>query len=93
MEEYSTEVLNDIVKKIQSFKIFHHIEILQILKKHNVSINENQSGSFINLSEVKKNIIDELKIYVEFAETQEKLLKDYEVKKENIKKTFFDIKT
>jgi hypothetical protein len=68
---------------------------LRILKKHHdVTINENKYGIHINLSEVSKNVLDELSIYINYVKTQEITLSNIERQKEDYKNTFFskDIK-
>jgi hypothetical protein len=69
---------------------FNQIEILRILNKYNdVTICENKYGIHINLSEVKKEIIEELKAYINYVNTQEYTLHQLEEKKETFKNIYF----
>jgi hypothetical protein len=69
----------------------HHIEILKIINTHsNVSINENKSGVFINLSFLESNVIEEIKNYLIFVETQEQMLNPAETQKQDFKNIFFN---
>ena len=81
--------------KIESMSKFNQIEILRILNGHNsVIINENKYGIHINLSDLDKDIIDELSVYINYVITQEKTLNLVEKQKEDYKNTYFtkDIK-
>ena len=74
---------------------FNQIEILKILSKHkNVILNENKYGIHINLSEIDKEIIDELIFYIKYVNTQEQNLNSIEQQKEDFRNTYFskDIK-
>jgi hypothetical protein len=74
---------------------FNQIEVLRILNKHNdVTINENKYGIHINLSEISKEIISELNVYINYVKTQEITLNSIEQQKEDYKNTYFskDIK-
>jgi len=83
--------LNQIKIKIESMTKIHHIEILKIINTHsNVSINENKSGVFINLSFLESNVIEEIKNYLIFVETQEQMLNPAETQKQDFKNIFFN---
>ena len=74
---------------------FNQIEILRILSRHSdVILNENKYGIHINLSELKKEIIDELSVYIKYVSTQEINLNVIEKQKEDYRNTYFskDIK-
>jgi hypothetical protein len=74
---------------------FNQIEILRILTKNKeVIINENKYGIHINLSELRKEILDEMNIYIKYVNTQEIALNKVEKQKEDYKNTYFskDIK-
>jgi hypothetical protein len=74
---------------------FNQIEVLRILhKNNNVTLNENKYGVHINLSELPKNIIDELSTYIKYVTTQELTLNSIEKQKEAYRNTYFskDIK-
>ena len=82
--------LNFVRDSIESMTKFNQIEILRILTKNkNVTINENKYGIHINLSEVSKNIINDLKMYINYVNTQEIQLDQNEKQKENFKNIYF----
>jgi len=69
---------------------YHQIEILRILSKFaEVSTNENNNGTFVNLTELSSDIIKELDKYADYVDEQQKLLKKIEKEKEQIEQTFF----
>jgi NTP pyrophosphatase (non-canonical NTP hydrolase) len=95
INNFSVSELNYIRDSIESMNKFNQIEVLRILNKHNdVTINENKYGIHINLSELKKEILDELNVYINYVKTQEITLSSVEQKKEDYKNTYFskDIK-
>ena len=54
--------LNTIREKIESMPKFNQVEILRMLSKNDtVMLNENKYGTFINLTELPADIINELK--------------------------------
>ena len=63
--------IENIRNKIESMDKNHHIEILKILKKNGVKLNENKSGVFVNLSFLSKEIIDEINTYLLYVNDQE----------------------
>ena len=69
---------------------YHQIEILRILNKFSeVKTNENNNGTFVNLTELSPEIITELEKYTDYVDEQQKLLKKVETEKEEIEQTFF----
>jgi len=88
---YSINELNYIRETIEKMNKFNQIEILRILLKYNkdVTINENKYGIHINLSELKKEIIEELKLYINYVNTQENTLNQIENEKEIFKNKYF----
>jgi hypothetical protein len=90
INNYSVSELNYIRESIENMNKFNQVEVLRILKKHNnVTINENKYGIHINLSEVRKEVLDEMSIYINYVKTQEITLNDIERQKEDYKNTFF----
>lgn len=92
---YSVSELNYIREFIENMNKFNQIEVLRILNKNNnVTINENKYGIHINLSEVKKEVVDELNMFIKYVNTQEITLNAIEQQKEDYKNTYFskDIK-
>ena len=63
--------LNLIREKIESMPKFNQVEVLRILSKDDtVILNENKYGTFINLTELPLEIIDNLKTYIKYVNTQ-----------------------
>jgi hypothetical protein len=90
INNYSVSELNYIRESIENMNKFNQVEVLRICKKNNdVTINENKYGIHINLSEVSKNLLDELSIYINYVKTQEITLNNIERQKEDYKNTFF----
>lgn len=82
--------LNTIREKIESMSKFNQIEVLRILsKRKNVTLNENKYGIHINLTEVDKSIIEELKVYINYVNAQELNLNEMELQKEEFKNIYF----
>ena len=94
VNDFSVSELNYIRETIENMNKFNQIEILRIFKKHSdVTLNENKYGIHINLSELPKNIIDEITTYIKYVTTQELTLNSIEKQKEIYKNTYFkDIK-
>jgi len=95
INNYSISELNYIREAIEKMNKFNQIEILRILNKHeSVTLNENKYGIHINLSELDKEIINELNIFIKYVNTQEQTLNSIEQQKEDYRNTYFskDIK-
>jgi hypothetical protein len=91
----SVSELNYIRDTIEKMNKFNQIEILRIMNRHeSVTLNENKYGVHINLSELDKNIIDELLLFIKYVNTQEQTLNSIERQKEDYRNTYFskDIK-
>ena len=81
--------LDDMRKKIEAFDKIQQLEILKVFIKHNININENKSGIFINLSTMKPEVIDDIKQYLEHINIQENTLLTRESKQEEYSKQYF----
>ena len=95
VNNYSVSELNYIRETIENMNKFNQIEVLRILSRHSdVILNENKYGIHINLSELSKNIINELNVYIKYVNTQEIALNSIEQQKEDYRNTYFakDIK-
>jgi hypothetical protein len=95
INNYSISELNYLRESIENMNKFNQIEVLRIFNKYNdVTINENKYGIHINLSELKKEVLDELLTYVKYVNTQESTLNMIERQKEDYRNTYFskDIK-
>jgi hypothetical protein len=95
INNFSISELNYIRETIEKMNKFNQIEILRILNKYeNVTLNENKYGIHINLSELDKEIIQELNIFIKYVNTQEQTLTSIEQQKEDYRNIYFskDIK-
>lgn len=91
--DYDLTMLNNIREKIEKMSKFNQIEVLRILHNHNdVTINENKYGIHINLTDLTSSTIEELKVYINYVNTQEFELNQAEQEKEIYKNTYFDNK-
>ena len=91
INNYSVSELNYIRESIENMNKFNQIEVLRILHNNNdVTLNENKYGVHINISELKKEKLDELLIYINYVNTQEKTLHIIEKEKETYKNIFFE---
>ena len=95
VNNFSVSELNYIRDSIENMNKFNQIEVLRILNNYNdVTIKENKYGIHINLSDLKKDLLDELNVYIKYVNTQEVTLHQVEKEKETYKNTYFtkDIK-
>ena len=95
VNNFSVSELNYIRDSIENMNKFNQVEVLRILNNHkDVTINENKYGIHINLSDLKKDLLDELNVYIKYVNTQEVALHQVEKEKETYKDTYFtkDIK-
>jgi len=83
--------LETLKNTIESFTKYHQIGVLSILKKcDNVAINENNNGTFINLTELNQEAINILEKYITYVLEQKNHLEVVEKEKERIEKTYFN---
>lgn len=76
-------------KMIETLTKEQHIDILRILVNHNVTLNENKNGTFVNLSVINKKTIDDIKEHLQHITAQEDELKESETMKNNYNKEYF----
>lgn len=92
---YSDSELIYLRESIENMSKFNQVEVLRIFCNHkDVTLNENKYGIHINMSEVKKEVIRELLLYVKYINAQESTLNDAEQTKTDYKNIYFtkDIK-
>jgi hypothetical protein len=88
--EFDINELSAIRDKIETMTKFNQVEVLRILnKRQNVTLNENKYGVHINLTDLPPEIINELKIYINYVNAQEINLNNIEQQKENFKSIYF----
>ena len=69
------------------------IEVLKIFNDNNIDISENKNGSFVNLTLINKEVIDKLKIYIQYIKDQDISLEEMEDVKNDFKSSFFSSKS
>ena len=74
---------------IENMNKFNQVEILRILYKNKINLNENKYGVHINLSELDNYILFELQKFINYVNTQENTLNDIEQQKETFKNIYF----
>ena len=63
INNYSVSELNYLRESIENMNKFNQIEVLRLLYKNkDIILNENKYGIHVNLSELKKNILDEVSL-------------------------------
>jgi hypothetical protein len=88
--ELDINELSAIRDKIEAMTKFNQVEVLRLLnKRQNVTLNENKYGIHINLTDLSVEIINELKIYINYVNAQEINLNSIEQQKENFKSIYF----
>ena len=87
--KYFADSLKSLKERIESTNLFHQIEILRIFNDHDVIINENKNGVFINLTYVDSSILDKVYKYLSYVNKQEDQLNEIEKEKEKIVTSFF----
>ena len=87
----SVSELNYIRDSIEAMNKFNQVEVLRIFARYqdSVTLNENKYGIHINLTELKETIIEDLRKYIQYVNTQEIELNDIEQQKEEYKNTYF----
>jgi hypothetical protein len=73
--------------QIEELGKHHHLEILRLIKFHNVPYNENQNGVFINLSNSPPELIDKLTTYLDYAALQKTEIDEGESQREELKES------
>lgn len=88
-----TTELETIKKQIEQMDKTHHIEILKILKQNNsITLNENKSGVYVNLSFLPDPLLEQLKKYIQYTNAQEDAISLLEKQQTDLKNTFFSDK-
>jgi|TARA_Y100000996_G_scaffold301057_1_gene238681 signal-transduction protein with cAMP-binding, CBS, and nucleotidyltransferase domain len=85
----STKMLQTLKARIENMPVYHQIEILRIFQENDILLNENNNGTFINLTELESGIIEKLEKYISYVNEQESQLNEVEDEKSRIQNTFF----
>tara|TARA_B100000902_G_scaffold356618_1_gene370410 strand:+ start:1945 stop:2247 length:303 start_codon:yes stop_codon:yes gene_type:complete len=85
----STSELRELKEMIESMGHHHQIEVLRILHSKNTDLNENQNGTFINLTLVGGETITALREYADYVKDQQQTLAVIEARKKQIQNKYF----
>ena len=86
------EELSKIKTSVEMMNKFHQIGVLKLLSsKKDLTINENNNGVFINLSDLDDTVLKELLDYIQYVSEQESDLDHHEQEKEKYKSVFLTI--
>ena len=89
-EPFNGQELNSIREKIESMPKFNQIEVLRILSGYkNITLNENKYGVLINMTDLKKEVVEKLKEYISYVNTQETNLNEFESRIQEYKNIYF----
>ena len=75
--------------KIENLDKNNHIDILRLLVKNDVFINENKNGVFINLTDLSNDIINDMEKYIEYVSEQKIDLDYIEHQKDVLENKYF----
>lgn len=90
INNFSVSELNYIRECIENMNKFNQVEVLRILNNHkDVTLNENKYGVHVNLTELNKNVVEEIKLYIDYVNNQESTLNAIEKQKESFKNIYF----
>ena len=91
MTDTKQDELTRIKTCIEKMNKFHQVGVLKLLSsREDLTINENNNGVFINLSDLDEEIIKQLSNYIHYVNEQESDLNQHEQEKEKYKNVFFD---
>ena len=65
------ERLENIKNFIETLEKHHQIEILKILNKNKCKLNENKSGTYVKMSFLNEETIEELEKYIDYIKVQQ----------------------
>ncbi len=85
------QILEYIRKQVELMSKHNQLEILKILNNSDeeVTLNENNYGVFVNLSDLSDELLEKIQEYISYWKTQENNLKNIETKKEKYKTIYF----
>ena len=90
INNFSVSELNYVRDSIENMNKFNQVEVLRILNNDKeVTLNENKYGVHVNLSELKKEVVEEIVLYIKYVTTQEINLNRVEQEKEEYKNIYF----
>jgi len=82
--------LRDLKERIEKMSKHHQIEVLRLLTNtQDVCTNENNNGTFVNLTGQSPEVIKALEDYSEYVDEQQSHLSNIENEKNRIEEAFF----
>ena len=79
--------LNKLKNQIEHFDKYKQLYIFRIFKEKNIKFSENRNGIFINMSDLSKDVLDEVRKYVQYVHKQEITIDEIELKQSEIEKS------
>uniref|UniRef100_A0A6C0C190 NET domain-containing protein n=1 Tax=viral metagenome TaxID=1070528 RepID=A0A6C0C190_9ZZZZ len=77
-------------ESIEKLDKLYHIEVLKIFLKHNINVNENKNGIFINLTTINNDVLfSEINDYLKNFHMQEKHFQKNEDIKKHLETAYF----
>ena len=90
INNYSVSELNYVRETVENMNKFNQIEVLRILNNNKeVILNENKYGVHVNLSDLSKEILEDIIVYINYVNKQETTLNEIEKQKESFKNIYF----
>ena len=81
--------LKDLKKQIENMSKDHQIKILEIIQENKILYSENKNGIFINMNNLKPDMIEKIKDYINYTQCQETNLQNVEKMKKKLQNKFF----
>ena len=76
--------------RIEAMNKLQQIEVLRILNKYSTPfLNENNNGTFVNLTSLPENLIVAIEKYVLYVQEQQNYLQETEKERLRLDKTYF----
>uniref|UniRef100_A0A6C0KI20 NET domain-containing protein n=1 Tax=viral metagenome TaxID=1070528 RepID=A0A6C0KI20_9ZZZZ len=86
----TAQMLEQLKMRIEKMDKAHHIEILKILKQNSsITLNENKSGVYVNLSFLSETDIQNIQNYIQYIDVQEAAIDVMESQQTTFKNTYF----
>jgi hypothetical protein len=79
------ETIHNLKESIEQMPKYHQIEILRILISNSVYLNENNNGTFVNLTELDDKSIQLLENYAKYVNEQQTHISKIEQEKDRLK--------
>ena len=85
----STDTLVELKDNLEGFERGNQARALKILMDNTVSFDENANGVFVNMSNIRPEVIEELQKFVGYVKLQQQFLQDQEKEKELLRENYF----